>query len=70
MNIDIIRDEIKQNIGKKVLVKIYGMRNRKDSIEGVITKVYPQLFLVENDYESKSISFADIITKEAIIKYL
>lgn len=70
MNIDIIRDEIKKNIGKKVLVKIYGMRNKKDFIEGIITKVYPNLFLVENNYESRSISYADIITKEAVVKYL
>ena len=70
MNIDLVREEIKKNLGKKVLVKIYGMINKRESIEGIITKVYPKLFLVENSYESKSISFADIITKEAIVKYL
>ena len=70
MNINIIKDEIEKNKGKKVLVKIYGLRNKVDSIEGVITKVYPNIFVVENNYEIKSISYADLITKEAIVKYL
>ena len=70
MNIDIIKEEIKSNLGKKVRVKIYGMRNRVDTIEGIITKVYPNLFMVENNYESKSISYADVITKEVVVKYL
>lgn len=70
MNVDIIKEEIKNNIGKRVLVKIYGMRNRVDTIEGIITKVYPNLFMVENGNESKSITYADVITKEAVVKYL
>ncbi len=70
MNINIIKDEIKRNKGKKVIVKIYGMRNRIETIEGIITKVYPNLFMVENRRESKSISYADIISKEAVVKYL
>lgn len=70
MNVDIIKDEIKKNLGKRVVVKIYGMRNRVDTIEGLITKVYPNLFMVENNNESKSITYADVITKEAVVKYL
>ena len=70
MNINLVKEEIEKNKGKKVVVKIYGMRNRVDTIEGIITKVYPNLFMVENKYESKSISYADIITKEAVVKYL
>ena len=70
MNIDIIKDDIKKHKGQKVFVKIYGMRNKVDTIEGIITKIYPNLFMVENKYESKSITYADIITKEAIVKYL
>ena len=70
MNINFVKEEIQNNIGRKVLVKIYGMRNKVDSIEGIITKVYPNLFMVENSYEIKSISYADVVTKEAVIKYL
>ena len=70
MNIDIIKDEIKKNIGKEVEVKIYGMRNRTDTIVGKIDKLYPKLFIVCNNRETRSINYADIITKEAVIKYL
>lgn len=70
MNIDIIKDEIQKNIGKKVEVKIYGMRNRTDTIVGKIDKLYPKLFIVSNKRETRSINYADIITKEAVIKYL
>lgn len=70
MNIDIIKDEIKKNIGKEVEVKIYGMRNRTDTIVGKIDKLYPKLFIVSNNRETRSINYADIITKEAVIKYL
>ena len=70
MNISCVKREIAKNKGKKVLVKIYGMRNRVDSIEGIITQVYPNLFMVENNHEAKSISYADLITKEAVVKYL
>ena len=70
MNVDIVKEQIKSNVGKRVIVKIYGMRNRVDTIEGIITKVYPNLFMVENNHESKSISFSEIITKEAVVKYV
>ena len=70
MNVELIKEEIKRNLGKKVFVKIYGMRNRVDTIEGIITKVYPNLFMVENNHESKSITYSDVITKEAVVKYL
>ena len=70
MNVDLVKEQIKSNLGKKVIVKIYGMRNRVDTIEGIITKVYPNLFMVENNRESKSISYSEIITKEAVVKYL
>ena len=70
MNVNLVKEEIKKNVGKKVVVKIYGMRNKVDTIEGIITKIYPNLFMVENNYESKSISYSEIITKEAVVKYL
>ncbi len=70
MNVDIIKEQIKSNLGKKVIVKIYGMRNKTETIEGLITKVYPNLFMVENSHESKSITYSDVITKEAVVKYL
>ncbi len=70
MNIDIIKEEIEKNIGREVEVKIYGMRNRTDTIKGKIEKLYPKLFIVSNNRETRSINYTDIITKEVKIKYL
>lgn len=70
MNIDIIKEELQKNLGKDVEVKIYGMRNRTDKIVGKIDKLYPKLFIVRNNRETRSINYADVLTKEAVIKYL
>lgn len=70
MNIDIIREELQKNLGKNVEVKIYGMRNRTDIIIGKIDKLYPKLFIVKNNRETRSVNYADVLTKEAVIKYL
>lgn len=70
MNIDIIREELQKNLGKEVEVKIYGMRNRTDKIIGKIDKLYPKLFIVKNNRETRSVNYADVLTKEAVIKYL
>lgn len=70
MNIDIIREELQKNLGKDVEVKIYGMRNRTDIIIGKIDKLYPKLFIVKNNRETRSVNYADVLTKEAVIKYL
>ena len=70
MNIDIVKEELQKNIGRDVEVKIYGMRNKTDTIIGKIEKLYPKLFIVSNNRETRSINYADVITKEAVIKYL
>ena len=56
MNIDIVKEEIEKNLGKDVEVKIYGMRNRTDVVIGKIEKLYPKLFIVSNNRETRSIS--------------
>lgn len=70
MNIDLVKEELSRKVGYDVEVKIYGMRNRTDVIIGKIDKLYPKLFTVSNNRETRSISYADVITKEVVIKYL
>lgn len=70
MNINIVKEELQKNIGREVEVKIYGMRNKTDTIIGKIEKLYPKLFIVSNNRETRSINYADVITKETVIKYL
>lgn len=70
MNIEFIKNEIKQKVGRRVELRIYGLRHKIDKITGVIEKVYPNLFIVTNQRETHSINYADIATKEVEIRYL
>ena len=70
MNISTVKEEIEKNIGRQVEVKIYGMRNKTDKIIGRIEKTYPNLFILNNNRETRSINYSDVLTKEVIIKYL
>lgn len=70
MNLDDIKENIALNVGKNVQLIIYGMRNKKDIVVGVIDKVYPNLFVVKNNRETRSINYCDIATKEVIVKFL
>lgn len=70
MNINIIKEEIKKNLKRNVLVSCYGMRNRVNRYEGVLYKMYPNLFTVLVNGEEKSFCYRDLITGDVKIKYL
>ena len=70
MNINIVKEEISKNINKKVSIAVYGLRNRVNSYEGIIYKMYPNLFTVLVNGEEKSFNYRDVITGEVKIKYL
>ena len=70
MNINIVKEEIKSKINRKVNISVFGLRNRVNRYEGVIYKVYPNIFTVLIDGEEKSFTYRDVITGEVKIKYL
>ncbi len=70
MNINSVREEISNNIGKKVKIKVFGMRNKNNEYIGNISCAYPYIFTVLVSTENKSFSYADVITKEVVIEYL
>lgn len=70
MNLDIVKNQISQNLNKKVRVSVYGLRNRIDRYEGTLYKVYPNIFTVLIRGEEKSFTYRDVITGEVKIKYL
>lgn len=61
---------IKGMIGKKVIAKVNIGRNKFEYIEGVITKTYPFLFIIQTQKEIKSFSYADVLIKNVVIKLL
>lgn len=70
MNINIIKNEINNKLNSKVLVSVYGMRNRVNRLEGILYKTYPNLFIVLVDGEEKSFCYRDVITGDVKINYL
>lgn len=70
MNIDIVKNKIMNNLNKKVIVTVYGLRNKINRYEGILYKVYPNIFsIIENGVE-KSFSYNDYITGDIKIKFL
>ena len=70
MNPYLIRDNLKTHIGERVMVKIYGMRNKTDSFIGVIKDIFPQIFTVEVGSTVKSFSYSEIINKEVELTFI
>jgi len=70
MNIIKIKDEIEKIVGKKVIAKVNIGRNKYEVYEGIIDKVYPFLFILKLNNEVKSFSYADILTKDIVIKLI
>lgn len=70
MNINIVKDEISKKLGNKVSILVYGMRSRVNRFEGILYKVYPNLFTVLTQGVEKSFCYRDVITGDVKIKYL
>ncbi len=64
--IEKVRNEIKELLGKRVVIKINLGRNKEDIYEGIIKNIYHNVFLVNN----RCFSYIDIITKDIIVKKL
>ncbi len=70
MNIDLVKSKIEANINKKVVVTVYGMRNKISRYEGILYKTYPNIFTIMTDGVEKSFSYNDYITGYIKIKLL
>ena len=69
MNLDVIKDKISKKIGVNVIVSVKGIRNRKIMYEGKIYKMYPNIFSIMTRTGEKTFSYADVATKDILIKY-
>jgi uncharacterized protein Veg len=67
MNIDLIKDKLSKDLNKLVVVTVYGMRNRVNRYEGVLYKLYPNLFSIMTENGEKSFSYNEYITGEVKI---
>lgn len=65
--LDVIKDELQNCIGKKVILKANKGRKKTTTKEGILEAVYPSLFVVRvsNEYESArrvSYTYSDVLT--------
>ena len=70
MNIDIVKEKLNNNLNKKVVVTVYGLRNKKYIYEGVLYKLYPNIFSILCDGVEKSFSYNEYITGDIKLKII
>lgn len=70
MNPHVIRENLSIHKGERVLVKVYGMRNKNDSFVGILKDIYPQIFTVEVGPMTKSFSYSELINKEVVLTFI
>lgn len=69
MNIEDVKNQIKNNLYRNIEIKIFGMRNKNSTYVGYISNVYPALFTVRINGVDKSFNYVDVLTGEVKIKY-
>lgn len=70
MNPHVIKENLKKHCGERVMVKVYGMRNKNDSFIGILKDIYPQIFTVDTGSSIKSFSYSEIISKEVVLTFI
>ena len=70
MSLDKIKEEVKNHLNAKVVISVFGMRNKNYQVKGYISNVYPSIFTVNENGLEKSFNYSDIATGEISIKYL
>ena len=62
MTLDKIKEIVKNNKGVLHSFKFKGTRNQVDEFEGVITDLYPAIFIITMDDDKiKSFSYSDLL---------
>lgn len=70
MNLNVIKEEVKEHLHHEVLISVFGLRNKNYQVNGYISNVYPSIFTVNEGGTEKSFTYSDIATGEISIKYL
>ena len=54
-------DFINNNFGRRVLIKVLGLRNKTDMVEGIISECYKHVFVVSTKLGKKSFTYTDVL---------
>lgn len=69
-----VRRAVEKHVGSRVQVRSNLGRHKYDVTEGIITGIYPCIFLVEvkneaeDSYQTVSYSYTDVITKDVQLR--
>ena len=69
MNIEIVKEELRKNIGRRVQITEFGLRNKENNYYGVLFKIYNNIFSIKSNDIEKSFSLADLIIGDVVITY-
>ncbi len=70
MNPHVIRENLISHKGQRVLVKIYGLRNKTDSYIGTLKEIYPQIFTIEYGNLTRSYSYSELISGDVVLTFV
>ena len=70
MNIEKIKSRIDFYKGKKLNFRFNGARNQIEEFNGIITNMYPSIFIVKliDNNSIKSFSYSDVLIHKLVIK--
>ena len=64
MNIKYMKRYLSSKIGDKIVVIYNGSRNRKERYDGIVYKIFNNVFIIKLDNNNvKSFNYIDILTK-------
>lgn len=55
------KEFIRSNYGKEVTIKVMGLRNKTDTIAGIISECYKNIFVVTTKLGKKSFTYTDVL---------
>ena len=62
------KDFVLKNKGKNVLIKVLGIRNKNEYVDGVISECYKNLFMIDTLNGKKSFTYTDYLIGNILIK--
>lgn len=55
------KEFIKSNYGRRVIIKVLGIRNKVEMVEGIISECYSHVFILRTKFGNKSFTYTDVL---------
>ena len=55
------KEFIRSNYGKRVIIRVLGIRNKIEMVEGIISECYQNVFIVLTKFGKKSFTYTDVL---------